>query len=56
MVNAGECVRIMTGAIMPAGLDTVAPQELVKVDGDTVQIPPKACCKRAITAAFWAKT
>ena len=40
-VNAGECVRIMTGAIMPAGLDTVAPQELVKVDGDTVRVPPR---------------
>ncbi|WP_291928764.1 gephyrin-like molybdotransferase Glp [Limnohabitans sp.] len=39
-VNAGECVRIMTGAIMPAGLDTVVPQELVHVDGETVQIPP----------------
>ena len=39
-VNAGECVRIMTGAIMPAGLDTVVPQELIKVDGETVQIPP----------------
>ena len=39
-VQAGECVRIMTGAIMPAGLDTVAPQELVKTEGDTVQIPP----------------
>jgi molybdopterin molybdotransferase len=38
-VQAGECVRIMTGAIMPAGLDTVAPQELVKTDGDTVHIP-----------------
>ena len=38
-VNSGECVRIMTGAIMPTGLDTVAPQELVKVDGDTVQVP-----------------
>jgi molybdopterin molybdotransferase len=25
---AGECVRIMTGAVMPAGLDTVVPQEL----------------------------
>ena len=24
----GECVKIMTGAVMPAGLDTVAPQEL----------------------------
>jgi molybdopterin molybdotransferase len=39
LVQAGECVRIMTGAIMPAGLDTVAPQELVKTEGDTVQIP-----------------
>ncbi len=39
-VGAGECVRIMTGAIMPAGLDTVAPQELVQVHGDTVQVPP----------------
>ncbi len=27
-VQAGECVKIMTGAIMPQGLDTVVPQEL----------------------------
>ena len=39
-IHAGECVRIMTGAIMPAGLDTVAPQELVKTEGETVHIPP----------------
>ena len=39
-VGAGECLRIMTGAIMPAGLDTVAPQELVKTEGDTVLVPP----------------
>lgn len=37
--EAGECVRIMTGAIMPAGLDTVAPQELVQVEGEQVTIP-----------------
>jgi len=37
--RAGECVRIMTGAVMPAGLDTVVPQEFVKVDGDHVHIP-----------------
>ena len=36
--SAGECVRIMTGAIMPAGLDTVAPQELVQVDGEQVTL------------------
>jgi len=28
-VAAGQCVRIMTGAIMPTGLDTVVPQEFV---------------------------
>ena len=39
-VHAGECLRIMTGAIMPAGLDTVAPQELVKTEADTAHIPP----------------
>ncbi len=38
-VATGECVRIMTGAIMPTGLDTVAPQELVKAEGDSVHIP-----------------
>ena len=37
--GAGECVRIMTGAIMPAGLDTVAPQELVQVEDEQVTIP-----------------
>ena len=35
----GECVRIMTGALMPAGLDTVVPQEFVKVDGDRIRVP-----------------
>ena len=35
----GECVRIMTGAVMPAGLDTVVPQEFVRIDGDRVVIP-----------------
>lgn len=28
-VQTGQCVRIMTGAVMPAGCDTVVPQELV---------------------------
>ncbi len=39
-VGAGQCVKIMTGAIMPSGLDTVAPQELVQMDGDSILIPP----------------
>jgi molybdopterin molybdotransferase len=36
-VPAGHCVRIMTGAVMPAGLDTVVPQEFTKsVDGQVL--------------------
>jgi len=37
---AGECVRIMTGAVMPAGADTVVIQEVVTKDGERVTIPP----------------
>ena len=41
-VTAGQCLRITTGAVMPDGLDTVVPQEFVKLDGGTVVIPPGA--------------
>ena len=45
IVQAGECVKIMTGAVMPTGLDTVVPQELVSVrksEGDDfVTLPPQ---------------
>jgi molybdopterin molybdotransferase len=37
---AGSAVRIMTGAVMPAGCDTVVPQEFCRVEGDQVIIPP----------------
>src|SRR5216117_1114559 len=40
---AGETVRIMTGAPMPRGADTVYPQEVVtKLDGGRVEIRPIA--------------
>ena len=39
-LGAGECVRVMTGAVLPAGADTVVMQEMVRVDGDRVTIPP----------------
>ncbi len=39
-LTAGECVKIMTGAIMPDGLDTVVPQELCRVDGEHISIAP----------------
>ena len=42
-VRAGECLKVMTGAVLPEGLDTVVPQELVQTtqtDGDDfVTIP-----------------
>jgi len=41
-VGAGEAVRIMTGAVMPPGVDTVAPIELVQQEpGDAVLVPAR---------------
>jgi molybdopterin molybdotransferase len=34
-----ECVRIMTGAVMPRGADTVVMQEIVQAEGDKIRIP-----------------
>jgi len=39
-VKPGECVRVMTGAVMPAGTDTVVIQEIVTIDGRRVTVPP----------------
>ncbi len=39
-VGEGECVRIMTGAMMPQGCDTVVIQEVVRVDGRQILVPP----------------
>ena len=38
VVAAGECVRIMTGAPVPMGTDTVVMQELVSVDGASIHL------------------
>jgi len=38
-VGAGECVRVMTGAVMPAGTDTVVIQEVVRIEGDSIVVP-----------------
>ncbi|WP_439518831.1 molybdopterin molybdotransferase MoeA [Hydrogenophaga sp.] len=35
----GDCVKIMTGAIMPKGLDTVVPLEFVQVTGEHIEMP-----------------
>ncbi len=38
-IGAGEAVRIMTGAVLPKGVDCVVVQEVTRVDGDFVIIP-----------------
>lgn len=37
-IGPGECARIMTGAPMPAGADTVVMQERATVEGDRVRL------------------
>jgi len=37
-VGRGECLKIMTGAIMPKGLDTVVPQEMVILNAEKTHI------------------
>jgi len=39
-LGPGQCVRVTTGAVMPAGADTVVVQEIVKVREGKVAIPP----------------
>jgi len=39
-VAPGECVRIMTGAVMPPGCDSVVPQEFVTTEDDVMVIAP----------------
>lgn len=66
-VGAGQAVRIMTGAVLPSGADTVVIQEVVRVDGTTIFVPPGqrlaqhirragedlACGKPALPAGKW---
>ncbi|HMH50729.1 MAG TPA: gephyrin-like molybdotransferase Glp [Candidatus Acidoferrum sp.] len=40
-LSAGQTLRIMTGAPMPAGADTVCPQELATRTGDRVVVSPE---------------
>jgi molybdopterin molybdotransferase len=40
-VGAGQCVRIMTGGVIPQGADTVVVQEVVQAEGERITIPPK---------------
>ncbi len=39
-VGPKQCVRVMTGAVMPEGTDTVVIQEAVIAEGERITIPP----------------
>ena len=39
LVGKGQAVRIMTGAVLPAGADTVVVQEVTRVEADAVFVP-----------------
>jgi molybdopterin molybdotransferase len=39
-LGKGECIRIMTGAVVPSGLDTIVMQERAIAKGDQVTIGP----------------
>jgi molybdopterin molybdotransferase len=38
-LSSTQCLKIMTGAVMPAGLDTVVPQEMVQIKDNCITIP-----------------
>src|SRR5262249_10512915 len=42
IVGPGQALRILTGAPMPPGADTVYPQEIVGREGSRVTVPPIA--------------
>ncbi|HET6545337.1 MAG TPA: gephyrin-like molybdotransferase Glp [Rhodanobacteraceae bacterium] len=42
-IAAGECLRITTGAPLPAGADTVVIKERVRLEGDHVLVPAGEC-------------
>jgi len=50
-LGAGQCVRVTTGAVMPAGADTVVVQEVVKVRDGRVTIPPGQKAKQNVRYA-----
>ena len=46
IVGQGQAVRIMTGAVLPAGADTVVVQEAVRVEDGAVVVPPASAKAR----------
>lgn len=51
VVPPGGCVRIMTGAVLPAGTDTVVMQENTRIGGDRVTIDSRTLPGENVRAA-----
>jgi len=49
-VSRGEAVRIMTGAVLPAGADCVVMQEVARAEGEAVIVPPGQRAEQHIRA------
>ena len=41
ILGPGQCVRIMTGGMIPQGADTVVIQEAARAEGERITVPPK---------------
>jgi len=50
-LHAGECVRIMTGAAVPAGADAVVMQEYARVDGNSIVLERTAASAQNFVVA-----
>ena len=50
-IHAGECVRVMTGAVIPRGADTVVVQEVCRAENDSVTVPPGQKAGQNVRAA-----
>jgi molybdopterin molybdotransferase len=50
-VQTGQCVRIMTGAMMPSGTDSVVVQEKVSLSGDSISFSKPASSKMNVRYA-----
>ncbi len=50
-VGAGQCVRVMTGAVLPEGADTVVIQEIVRAQGKRVAVPAGQKAKQNVRYA-----
>ncbi len=50
-LQAGQCVRIFTGAVVPEGVDSVIAQEQIRRDGDSIVFPADTAPYKNIRAA-----